>query len=129
MIEADHGSFISGFIPDLFSEGNRGALSAEIEILKNRASAISKEALIESQKAMAERSGSIELLAETNLPVLFIIGKQDSRIDFNQVYAQTILPKRSFVLLLENCGHMGYLEAPEDSLAAIEGFLLACNKK
>ncbi len=128
VIAADHGSFVKNFIPDLFFDINRNRLAAEIEELKLRASAISKEALIESQKAMADRQGSIELLAETHLPVLFIIGKHDSRIDFNQVYAQTILPKRSFVLLLENCGHMGYLEAPEDTLAAIEGFLLACNR-
>lgn len=126
IIDADHGSFIHGFIPDLFAEDNRLKLSAEIEELQRRASSISKNALIESQKAMAERLGSIELLATTKLPVLFILGKQDKRIDFNQVLAQTVLAKRSWVLMLENCGHMGYLEAPHDTLAAIEGFMLAC---
>ncbi len=129
IIDQDHGSFLNGFIPDLIFEENRQALNDEIAVLQERASSISKEALIASQKAMMERQGSIELLATTDMPVLFIIGKQDKRVDFHQVLAQAVLPKRSFVLILENCGHMGYLEAPKDTLAALSGFLLACREQ
>lgn len=127
IIAQDHGdSFINMFIPDLFFEENRDRLADEIKILQQRALRISKQALIESQKAMAARMGHIELIAETNLPVLFIIGKQDNKSDYNLVLAQAALVKRAFVLSLDGCGHMGYLEKFDDCLAAIEGFLLAC---
>jgi len=130
IIANDHGnSFINMFVPDLFFEGNRKRLADEIEILQQRALKISKEALIESQKAMAARSGHIDLIADSNLPVLFIIGKQDNKSDYNLVLAQAALAKRAFVLSLNDCGHMGYLEKFEDCLAAIDGFLLACNNK
>lgn len=129
VIENDHGnSFINMFVPDLFFEGNRNRLAEEIKILQQRALKISKKALIESQKAMAARIGYIDLIADTDLPILYIIGKQDSRVDYNLVLAQAALAKRAYVLSLDDCGHMGYLEKFDDCLAAIKGFLLACNK-
>jgi len=127
IIEKDHGdSFINMFVPDLFFEGNRERLADEIKTLQLRALKISKQALIESQKAMAARMGHIDLIADTNLPVLYIIGKQDNKADYNLVLAQAALAKRAFVLSLDECGHMGYLEKSDDCLAAVEGFLIAC---
>ena len=128
IIEKDHSnSFISMFVPDLFFEENRERCADEIKMLQQRALKMSKQALIESQKAMAERMGYIDLIADTNLPILYIIGKKDKRADYNLVLAQAALAKRAFVLSLDDCGHMGHIEKFDDCLAAIEGFLMMCN--
>lgn len=127
IINKNYNDFLTNFIPDLFFEGNRDNLKEEILFLQKLASKMNAKALVAAQKAMAERTGSLGLLSETTVPVLFIIGKQDSRVDFNKVLAQTVLPKKTFVLILDQCGHMGYLEAPKETLAAIYGFLRACN--
>ncbi|MDX9931403.1 MAG: alpha/beta fold hydrolase [Bacteroidales bacterium] len=127
IIEKDHGdTFINMFVPSLFYEANRDRLESEIKTLQQRALKISKKALIECQKAMAARMGHIDLIADSNLPILYIIGKQDSRSDYNLILAQAALAKRAFVLSLDSCGHMGYLEKFDDCLAAVEGFLMAC---
>lgn len=127
IIKKNHNDFLVNFISDLFFEENRDALEEEILFLQKSASTMNAEALVAAQKAMAERAGSIGLLSTTTVPVLFIIAKQDSRIDFNKVLAQTVLAKKTFVLILDKCGHMGYMEAPKETLAAIYGFLRACN--
>lgn len=126
VIAQDHGAFLLSFIPGLFYHENRDRLNLPIANLIKQAENISAETLIACQKVMHDRQGHIELLADAPFPVLFIIGKQDARLDFNHVFAQTILPKRTMTLVLENCGHMGYLEAPKETLAAIKGFLEMC---
>jgi pimeloyl-ACP methyl ester carboxylesterase len=126
IIEQNHSEFLTQFIPSLFYEGNRGNLEEEILFLQNSAAQMSAETLIAAQKAMADRQGSLELLTSASYPMLFIIGKQDSRVDFSKVFAQAALPEKSFVLLLDNCGHMGYLEKPDETFAALKGFLQAC---
>lgn len=126
IIQQNHSDFLMQFIPSLFFEGNKAGLEEEILFLQNKAAQMSAEALVSAQKAMSERSGSLELISSTHYPLLFIIGKQDSRVDFNKVLAQTVLPERSYVLMLDNCGHMGYLEKPDETYAALLGFLQAC---
>ncbi|NLL29287.1 MAG: alpha/beta hydrolase [Bacteroidales bacterium] len=127
IIEKDHGdTFINMFVPDLFYEGNLDKYESEINKLKEAALKIEKQALIEAQKAMYSRGNHIELIAETNLPVLYIIGKNDKRANYNSLLAQAAIAKHAFVLLLSECGHMGFIEKFDDSLAIIKGFLLAC---
>lgn len=126
IIKQNHAAFLTQFIPSLFFEENKVRLEEEIQFLQNTASQMTVESLIAAMEAMAERSGSLELLTSAPIPFLFIIGKQDSRVDFNNILAQTALPKTSYVLLLDNCGHMGYLEKPKETFAALRGFLQTC---
>lgn len=122
LIRSNHVGFLHSFIPDLFAEENREKLEKPIHELIGKAKEIPMEGLIACVEAMKERQGSIELLARINIPVGFIIGKQDSRVTFDSVLAQSALPKQSHILILNDCGHMGYLEKPEETLNFIRYF-------
>lgn len=126
-IKQGKANFLSQFISDLFAPKNKVLLEEEIQILRKRASLISDEALIASQTAMANRDGHLEMLNLAEFPFLFIIGKQDIRADVNSVLTQAMMVKKASVLILQECGHMGYLEAPKETLAAISGFLKLCS--
>ena len=122
IVEENHEGFIKNFIPDLFAPENVVKLNDSIEQLKAQAASTSKAAIIAALAGMKDRNDSLDLLAETSAPVLFIIGKKDKRINVSQVMEQAALPAHSEVLLLDGVGHMGYIEAPDLTLKTISDF-------
>jgi pimeloyl-ACP methyl ester carboxylesterase len=54
--------------------------------------------------------------------VLFIVGKQDSRISAQKLIDQAILPSYSEVHVLDYVGHMGFIEARAETQNAIFHF-------
>jgi len=123
LVRMNRAGFINQFIPDLFASANRDRLHKEIEALKNQAGSISGKALVAALEGMKDRKAHSELLKKLDFPVLFIAGKQDTRIAFGKVLEQIALPRHAEALLLENVGHMGYLEARETTLEVLEGFV------
>jgi len=97
-------------------------LQSEINELISAACEISAEGLIACMNAMKNRESSLDFLCTTQKPVGFIIGKLDSRVPFDSVLAQSALPQQSHVLILGDCGHMGYLEKPQQTLKFIRYF-------
>jgi pimeloyl-ACP methyl ester carboxylesterase len=121
-VKQDHITFINQFIPDLFAPSNRERLKSEIDLMKNEAKVfLTKESIIASQEGMRQRKDQYDFLAKTNIPILFIAGKQDSRIPLEKVTEQLILPKHAEALILD-IGHMGYLEAPKETLSTLDFF-------
>lgn len=126
IVNLNRSNFIHQFIPDLFAEENKERLSDEIEALTNRSAAISTKSVVASIRGMMEREGSLELLMATEIPFLFIIGKKDSRMQYNKLMAQAMLPAHAEILLLDNVGHMGFMEAPEKTLPVVAHFFRRC---
>jgi pimeloyl-ACP methyl ester carboxylesterase len=122
VVNSDHGHYIFNFFPELFAKENVPKFKKEIDDLHQEASKISSKAIVAALKGMKERPAMLEVLIEAKVPVLFILGKKDSRIPFDKTLAQTALPSICEVLMLDHVGHMGFLEAPEITLKAIEGF-------
>lgn len=122
IVSQDRTGFIHQFIPELFAEENRHRLAAEIEILKNRAASTPARSIVAALQGMKERSGSLQFLMETSIPVFFIIGRNDSRMPYSKIVAQAMLPSHAETLLLNRVGHMGFLEAPETIFPALISF-------
>jgi len=122
-IEKNHSGFIMSFIPDLFAPEKRKSLENEINVLIAKASEMSKESIIASQRGMMERGDKREVLKNAEYPVLFIAGKQDTRIPFEKVLEQIVLPKDTMAILLHDIAHMGYLEARDKTIYAIKCFV------
>lgn len=122
IVKLNREGFIRHFIPDLFAPANIDKFNAEIENLKKMAADTTGEAIIAALEGMKERSSQLELLTSTHLPVLIIAGKHDSRIPVQKVMAQALLPSHSEVLILGNTGHMGYIEARDETLGMIRSF-------
>ena len=126
IVKKNRSGFIRQFIPELFDQRNVEQYSLQIENLIRIASEVKNEGIIAALEGMKERKGWLDFLAHTEILVLFIAGKQDSKIPSNQVMAQAIIPAHSEVLLLENIGHMGFIEAYSKTLAALRHFGMRC---
>jgi len=115
-------NFIYQFIPDLFAEENKERLSVEIQVLQNRAGSNSTRSVVAALEGMRERKGGLDLLMTSTMPFLFVVGKNDSRMPYNKVMAQAMLPAHAEILLLDKVGHMGFLEAPDKTFPMIRDF-------
>jgi pimeloyl-ACP methyl ester carboxylesterase len=123
IVKLNKAGFIKEFIPDLFAEENTVIYAAEIESLQKRAAQTPPEGIVAALEAMRDRTGKIELLLNTKVPVLFIAGKEDSRIPVQNIMAQAVLPAHAEVLILGNVGHMGFIEASEKTLDMLRYFI------
>lgn len=118
--------FINQFIPSLFAENNVSKYQNEIDSLIESANNMNPKGIIAAINGMKERNMRLDVLAFAEYPVLFILGKQDTRIAFDQVLAQAATPQLSQITILGNSGHMGWLEESSKTILAIEGFLKLC---
>lgn len=128
IINQNHHSFLNSFIPSLFAPSNIQEHQEFIQKLIYQAQQISSETLIACQKAMAERKDKTELLSELTFPIAFIFGKQDTRIQIQSNINQVIMPKNSYTLILENCGHMSYIEQQDKTIEFLDFFFSVCFK-
>ena len=87
-----------------------------------QASKMHKDGVIAALEGMKNRKDQSGLLTKTELPVLFILGLKDSRVPAARIWDMISLPEGSETLLLRQCGHMGYIEEPQKTYAAIVGF-------
>jgi pimeloyl-ACP methyl ester carboxylesterase len=120
-------TFADSFVTPLFYPKNRDKLSVEIEFVKNVCRQTDISAVIATTKAMRDRNDRIHVLKETQLPVLFIIGKEDNAVPFEKSMEQCHLPKKHSICILEETGHMGMLEKEEESLKCIKEFVEEVN--
>ena len=122
IVHQDKFSYVAQFIPSLFPVEVHKKFSRQIERLIQRASKMSKEGVIAALEGMKNRKDMSTLLKTTQLPVLFILGLKDSRVPATRIWEMVSLPAVSEILLLRDCGHMGYIESPEKTYEAIAGF-------
>jgi pimeloyl-ACP methyl ester carboxylesterase len=86
----------------------------------------SAEALVSYYDAMMSRPDRTHLLRMTQLPVLFVVGRHDTAVPFNDAMQQSHLPRLSYIHILENSGHMGMVEEPAESNKALVSYLKLC---
>lgn len=127
IIDQDKIGFLNDFVPLLFNESRVYEFREEIDRLMKAASSIDKKGLIAALAGMRDRKPMTELLKTTDLPVLFIIGKHDSRITPELSLQQSAMPKKCLSLLLEDVGHMGFIESPRATLEVIRSFIKISN--
>ncbi|MFZ4398573.1 MAG: alpha/beta fold hydrolase [Bacteroidales bacterium] len=125
IVKQNRKNFISQFIPDLFAQENVEKFATEIRILQSQVIDMSEEAIIAALMGMKLREAKLNVLTDLNLPFLFILGKKDSRVVLQQAMAQAMLPDHSEILLL-NIGHMGYIEARDETLFTVSAFAEKC---
>lgn len=125
----NHLQLISELIPKLFAEQNTSLLKDKVEEAKQIAKDTPKEGIVAALRGMKERPSRELVLKKASFPVLFIIGKQDALLAWENLILLTTLPKRSFHVILENAGHMGFYESQEKTFKAIKKFSRRCFRK
>ncbi len=126
VIRKNRMNFLNQFIPELFTPHHRETFHEQILKIQSEAEHISPESLIAALEGMKRRSTRTEVLTEARVPVLFIAGKLDGKISFNQVMQQAMLSTHSEVVVLGNTAHMGFLEARDITLLAVKNFTESC---
>ncbi len=120
-------AFLKNTTPNLFSpqtqEQSPQLVNEQVETLRD----FSAATLIKYYEGMMARPDHTVLLQQTPLPVLFIAGKYDAAVPFEDSLKQCHLPDTAYFHALENSGHMGMLEQPALSVSIIDDFLTAIN--
>lgn len=122
IVEENKAGFIRNFIPELFDPAHVHNYTTAVEALKTEAAAGPSQGISAALRGMMERDDNRPFLQETTIPVLFIAGKADSKIPVALILEQAALPRHAEVLLLENTGHMGFIEAPTQTVNTIRCF-------
>lgn len=126
IIKAEKGKFINQFIPSLYAKENQNVFKTEIAHQIDLANHMNPAGITAALEGMKIRPMRLDVLAFSEVPVLFILGKQDSRIAIDQALAQAATPQLSQITILGNSGHMGWLEESSKTIAAIDGFMKLC---
>jgi pimeloyl-ACP methyl ester carboxylesterase len=87
------------------------------------ASKIPGEGIIASLRGMMSRPSRLSLMEEGKVPCLWILGTKDNYIDCEQIQKKIRLPGNAKVVVLQNSGHMGFIEEEELSLKVLGSFV------
>lgn len=127
IVRKNKGSFISSFIPSLYHEPNQEKFKEEINRQIEIASSMAPEGIIAAQEGMKQRESFVDLLEKISIPVFFIIGKKDARANLPALLEHIGRPSHSEAMLLDNVGHMGFLEASNEVLSSLQHFAIKCS--
>jgi pimeloyl-ACP methyl ester carboxylesterase len=125
-IQSNHSRFLLGFIPELFAPETKDLYQNEIQALIDEASTMDPKAILAAQKGMKSRTSTLDVLINAPFPVMFIAGQKDLRIPFENIWVQMALTETAYSLILRNTGHMGFIEARNQTLKFVESFSNAC---
>ena len=121
--------FVSNLFPDLFSPANKEKLSKQIAYFVRDAAKTAPTSVINTTLAMRDRPDRRDVVSKAPYPIMYIIGKDDVSVPLQQSLQECTLPTESLVFFLSDVGHMGMIEASEQSIAFTEQFIAYCLKK
>jgi pimeloyl-ACP methyl ester carboxylesterase len=98
---------------------NSSALARWMEI----ASGISAEGIVAVLKAMISRPSRLSIMEEGRVPCLWILGRMDNYIPCYAILKRVNLPANAELVILENSGHLGFVEEEEKSLKILTDFV------
>src|ERR1051326_4678690 len=122
----DHSQYVAELIPKLFAKENISILKDEVLKAKQVALNTPREGIVAALMGMKERPSREMVLKNAKFPVLFIIGKQDVILAWENLLLLAQLPKKSYQLVLDHAGHMGFYEAPEETYKSVRKFSGMC---
>jgi len=121
--EGKKSQFINLNIPNAFASDNHEAFREQIEWAKDIALGTPDKGISSALAGMKARPDRRDVIKNSIVPVMIIAGKKDNYIPFSVYEEHFNLASQTDVLILENSGHMGFIEEREKSLDGILKFL------
>jgi len=121
----EHGAFefLKTATPNLFAPKtkveNGGLIDEQLATVRN----FSAENLVSYYEAMMKRPDRTEVLRNSQVPVLFVLGKYDAAVPIEDGWKLCHLPQLSYIHHLENSGHMGMLEEVNETNQLLTQFV------
>lgn len=106
-----------------FAATNRTRLKDYIEDLTEQVHVTEDEGIVALLNGMIERKDQNEMLRQSSVRQLFILGCQDEYITPEVADAMIQNHPQAAVVRLENSGHMGFIEEPERTAEALLDFM------
>lgn len=122
VVKKNKNLFINEAIPNLFFTQEE-TYEKEIAQIKEIALKTSTQAIVAALEGMKNRMDREIILNFAPYPVLYIIGKEDNILPYESLVEQAELPENGTYLLLENVGHVGFIEAKSATLKALKTFI------
>lgn len=106
-----------------FAEENRPRMADAIEDLTEQVFVTEEEGIVALLNGMIARKDQNEMLRQTKVPILFILGRKDNYIPVEVAEKMVADHPEARVVWLEHSGHMGFLEEPEATAKALLDFV------
>lgn len=110
-------------VAKMFATDNLLKFSAELERSKEIASSIPGEGIIAVLKGMMARPSRLTVMESGIVPCLWILGAMDNYINCEMAQTKVRMPANAELVILENSGHLGFVEEEEKSLKILIGFI------
>ncbi|MCB8963848.1 MAG: alpha/beta hydrolase [Bacteroidales bacterium] len=117
-------------IPRLFAESNMDRMDDRLDWLLGIALATSDEGIIGALNGMAQRPDRNAILDSTAFPSFLLMGRYDNLIPMSVVDSLVQKHNKTRVEVLNNSGHLGFIEERDQAITAIRSFLtqvLSCD--
>lgn len=119
---------ISNSIPKVFANDNLETFSGEVERAKQIAGKTTDDGIIAILEGMKRRPDRQNVVINFPGPFLWIFGKKDNHISYDNLKEKIKTGAKGEIKVLENSGHIGFIEEPEKSLEIINSFIKLCGK-
>ncbi len=107
----------------MFAASNLEAFSATVQRSIERASKLSGNGIIAMLNGMIGRPSRLMVMEEGRVPCLWILGAKDNYIQCETTRKRVTLPVNAGLVVLENSGHLGFIEEEELSLHVLSDFI------
>jgi pimeloyl-ACP methyl ester carboxylesterase len=121
--EGKKSQFINLNISNAFTSDHHDSFKKQIGWAKEIAMKTSDKGIISALAGMKARPDRRDVVKNSVEPVMIVAGKKDYYIPFSVYEEHFSLAKKTSVLVLENSGHMGFIEERDKSLEGILKFL------
>lgn len=110
----------------MFATKNLERFSANLSLSREIASRIPAEGIISVLRGMMIRPSRLKQMEEGIIPCLWILGLYDNYIPCETIRANVKLPGNAECVVLNDSGHMGFVEEEELSLQYFKQFIEKC---
>ena len=129
VVKANHRIYSEEVIRNLFAGHHLDQMKKELTFATKIAGTTGKQGIIAALEGMKDRPDRSIILGLVSYPILMVIGKHDNVLPAGQLLEQSKKIKHPHIVVLEDDGHMGFLESPKASNKALRKFLRLCYKK
>ncbi|HWY36051.1 MAG TPA: hypothetical protein VNX68_15510 [Nitrosopumilaceae archaeon] len=98
-------------------------MKKEVSFAQKIAFKTSKRGIVAALEGMKDRPNRDVILNFAEYPIMMIIGKYDNVLPMQLLLNQSELIRKKHILLLENSGHMGFLESHAICIKEIKRFI------
>jgi pimeloyl-ACP methyl ester carboxylesterase len=107
----------------MYATTNLEKFSGSLIHSKEIASRLSGEGIIAVLNGMMSRPSRLKIMEEGRSPCLWILGSMDNYIDYRSITEKVKLPDNAQIVVLNNSGHMGFIEEESLSVEIIRDFV------